>query len=146
MHGAALLGAVGLVLGWLSGRIVAGLITGVAAGVGGALAYYAIAAAMGGRGVNLVAMIAAWCASWVVLAVCDGRILRRPAPRSWSETLVRGVAAAVLGGVAFYLTYPTFWGRGSQNQSDFAKFGAWLIAWAPGIISITSNFAHRSPR
>ena len=144
MHGAALLGAVGLVLGWLSGRLIAGLITGMAAGVGGALAYYAIAAGIGGRGQSLPAMIAAWCAVWLVLAICDGRILRRSAPRSWAEVLVRGIAAAVLGGVAFYFMFPFFWGRGSQNQSDVTKFGAWLIAWAPGILSITSNFKLRS--
>ena len=136
LHGAALLGSVGLVLGWLSKRVAAGLLTGIAAGVGGALAYYAIAAAIGGRGQSLHAMIAAWAAVWIVLAICDARILRRPAARPWNEALLRGIAAAVLGGAAFYLTYPYFWGRESRNYGDLVKFGAWLVAWAPGILSL----------
>jgi hypothetical protein len=144
MHGAALLGAVGIVLGWLSGRVVAGLVTGVAAGIGGALAYYAIAAAIGGRGMSLPAMVAAWAAVWIVLAVCDGRFLRRPAARSWSDTVVRGVAAAVLGGIAFYFMFPYFWGRESRDYSDLVKFGAWAVAWAPGILGLTSNFTLRT--
>ncbi len=136
LHGAALLGAVGLVLGWMSKRIVAGLLTGIAAGVGGALAYYAIAAALGGRGQSLHAMVAAWAAVWIVLAICDARVLRRPAVRPWGEALARGLAAAVLGGLAFYFTYPYFWGRESRNYGDLVKFGAWVIAWAPGILSL----------
>src|SRR6185436_14242252 len=86
-HGALLLGSVGLVLGWLSGRVLAGLLTGILAGIGGALAYYALAAAMTGRGMNITAMVAAWCAVWIVLAICDARILKRASPRPWSEAL-----------------------------------------------------------
>jgi hypothetical protein len=137
LHGAALLGAVGLVLGWISKRIVAGLLTGMASGVGGALAYYAIAAALGGRGQVLEAMVAAWAAVWIVLAICDARLLRRPAVRPWGEALARGLAAAVLGGIAFYFMYPYFWGRESRNYGDLVKFGAWIIAWAPGILALT---------
>lgn len=139
MHGAALLGAVGLVLGWLAGRVVLGLVAGVAAGVGGALAYYAIAAAIGGRGQSLPAMLAAWCAVWMVLAICDGRLLRRTAPSPWGATIARGLVAAVLGGLAFYFMYPYFWGRDSRSYSDLVRFAAWAIAWAPGILTISTN-------
>ena len=144
MHGAALLGAVGLVLGWMSKRLVAGLLTGMAAGVGGALAYYAIAAALGGRGQSLHAMVAAWAAVWMVLAICDARILRRPAARPWGEALARGFAAAALGGLAFYLTYPYFWGREARNYGDLVKFGAWMVAWAPGILSLALSARNRT--
>ena len=137
LHGAALLGAVGLVLGWISKRLVAGLLTGMAAGVGGALAYYAMASAMGGRGQILQAMVAAWAAVWIVLAICDARVLRRPAVRPWGEALARGLAAAVIGGLAFYLMYPYFWGREASTYGDLVKFGAWMVAWAPGILSLT---------
>jgi hypothetical protein len=146
LHGAALLGSVGLVLGWLSGRILAGLATGIAAGVGGALAYYAIAAAMSGRGMSLPAMVAAWAAVWIVLAVCDGRFLRKASPRPWAETVMRGVAAAVLGGIAFYVMFPFFWGRASREYGDVVKLGAWVIAWAPGMLSLSSTFEIRSSK
>ena len=147
MHGAALLGAVGLVLGWLSGRILAGLATGIAAGIGGALAYYALAAALGSRGgMSLTAMVAAWAAVWLVLAICDGRFLRRPAARPWDETILRGVTAAVVGGIAFYFMFPFFWGRESRGYSDLVKFAAWAIAWAPGILALTTRFAIRTSK
>lgn len=143
LHGAALLGAVGLVLGWLSGRIVAGLIAGIASGIGGALAYYAIAAAMDAPGMDLTAMVAAWAAVWIVLAICEGRILRQPAPRTWADSLGRGLTAAVVGGIAFYFMFPFFWGRESREYSDLVKFGTWMIAWAPGILSLTANITAR---
>jgi len=145
MHGAALLGAVGLVLGWLSGRVLAGLATGIAAGVGGALAYYAIAAAIGGPGMSLPAMVAAWAAVWIVMAICDGRFLRSPV-RPWGETILRGVTAAVVGGIAFYFMFPFFWGRESRGYSDLVKLGAWAIAWAPGILALSSKFEVRSSK
>ena len=136
LHGAVLLGSVGAVLGWLAGRVGAGLVTGAAAGVGGALVYYALAA-LGGRGINTTAMIGAWVAVWLVLAACDGRILRRAAPRAWPEILTRGVVAAVLGAVAFYLVLEIIWGRPPADGRNYAlQFGAWLVAWAPGLVAI----------
>ena len=140
-HGALLLGSVGLVLGWLAGRVLAGVLTGIAAGVGGALAYYAMVGVMTGRGRGVVAMVAAWCAVWIVLAICDGRLLRRSSPRPWGEAIVRGIAAAVLGGAAFYYMLEYFWGEQAVSLGDYvAHFGAWFVAWAPGILSVTLDF------
>ena len=139
IHGAFLLGSVGLVLGWLSGRVLAGLAAGVAAGVGGALAYYAMAAAMGGRGMNMQAVVAAWAAIWVVLAISDGRLLRRPRA-SWGESLARGLAAAVFGGLAFYLMVDQLWGTDPREGNALLRFVDWMVAWAPGILAITSKF------
>ena len=143
-HGALLLGSVGLVLGWFSGRVLAGLITGILAGIGGALAYYAMVGVFGGRGMSLTAMIAAWCAVWLVLAICDARLLRRASPRSWGEGIARGVAAAVLGGAAFYFMFEYFWGERAVSVGDYlGHFAAWFVAWAPGILVISSNFKVR---
>jgi hypothetical protein len=135
-HGALLLGSVGLVLGWLSGRIAAGLVAGIAAGVGGAVAYYALAAG-GGRSDTFPAMIAAWAAVWIVLAVADGRLLRRRSPRGWTEVLVRGVLAAGLGGLAFWAVLGIIWGGPPADGRNYlTQFGAWLVAWAPGMLAI----------
>ena len=141
-HGALLLGSVGLVLGWLRGRVLPGLLTGIAAGVGGALAYYALVA-IGGRSVSLEAMLAAWAAVWIVLAICDARILRRGS-RPWSEALVRGLVAAVIGGVAFYGMYDYFWGERAVSVGDYlAHFAAWVVAWSPGVLALTA-YTNRS--
>ncbi len=134
IHGVVLLTAVGGVLGAAAGRLVAGLPLGMAAGAGGALAYYALVPAIG-----QAAMIAAWAALWVLLAFFDGKLLRRGA-RPTREILARGVLAAVLGGLAFYLVVGTLWGRppaGGRNY--FIQFAAWAFAWAPGLIVLASN-------
>ena len=136
IHGAILLGTVGSVFGWLNGRIAAGLLGGVAAGVGGAAAYYALAA-FGDRGMNFPAMTAAWAAVWLVLAAYDGRVLRRSQPRAWPDILARGAAAAIVGALAFSLVLDVIWGRAPADGRNYAmQFGAWLVAWAPGVLAI----------
>jgi len=137
LHGALLLGAVGLVLGWMSNRLLQGLVAGVGAGVAGAMAYYGMVA-MGGRDSSLTAMVAAWAAVWLMLAVLDGRWLRAPAVRPWPEILTRGVIAAVIGGLAFYLMLDALWGHDREADKNYlVQFGAWVIAWAPGILTLT---------
>jgi hypothetical protein len=142
MHGALLLGAVGLVLGWLSRRIVPGLISGVAAGVAGAMAFYAIVAAIG-RDAYTIAMVAAWAGVWLMLAVLDGKWLRGGRP--WSEILSRGLAAAVLGGIAFYLVVGLLWDHDREaNKNYFVQYCTWLFAWAPGLLALTLGKSQRS--
>ena len=137
LHGALLLGAVGLVLGWMSNRLLQGLVAGVGAGVAGAMAYYGMVS-VGGRDAMLPAMVAAWAAVWLMLAVLDGRWLRAPAMRPWSEILTRGVVAAVLGGLAFYLMVDVLWGHdGTASKNYLVQYGAWVVAWAPGVLALT---------
>jgi hypothetical protein len=141
LHGALLLGAVGLVLGWLSNRLFQGLIAGVGAGIAGAMAYYGMVA-VGGRRSSLIAMVAAWAAVWLMLAVLDGKWLRGSRP--WSEILARGLGAAGLGALSFYVMVDTLWGHdGEANKNYLVQFAAWMVAWAPGILALTSNFNRR---
>ena len=131
LHGVVLLTAVGGVLGASAGRLVVGLPTGMAAGVGGALAYYALVPVVG-----RAAMLAAWAALWILLAFLDGRLLRRP-PRAAPEVLTRGVLAAVFGGLAFYLVVDTLWGRPpAAGRNYLMQFAAWAFAWAPGLAAL----------
>jgi len=139
VHGAVLLGSVGAVLGWINGRVVAGLATGMAAGIGGAAAYYALASSSK-RSDTFPAMIAAWAAVWIVLAACDGRLLRRGAPRSWGEILIRGVLAAGIGGLAFWAVLGVIWGDAPAGGRDYIRqFSAWVVAWAPGLLAIAAD-------
>jgi hypothetical protein len=134
LHGAVLLTAVGGVLGAIAGRFAAGLPLGMAAGVGGALAYYAIVA-VGGRRADLVAMLSAWSLLWFALAVVDGRVLRRGS-RRLLELLGRGAIAAALGGLAFYGLVDVLWGATGAGPNYLIQFLAWAIVWAPGILAI----------
>jgi hypothetical protein len=135
LHGAVLLMAVGGVVGMAARRIGAGLPIGAAAGVGGAIAYYLIDMITPGS----VAMIAAWAVCWLLLAVGEGRLLQRPS-RPWTEVIVRGVLAAVLGGLAFYAVVNLLWGRPPAGGRNYLlQFAAWTVAWAPGILALVAG-------
>lgn len=143
LHGAALLAAVGGVIGVPSGRVLAGIPVGALAGVSGALVYYGIVT-LGGRGSGTTAMVIAWATLWIVLAMLDGRVLRGPIVRDWKPIFVRGFVAAALGGVAFYLMMDTLWGRPpAGGRSYITQFGAWLAAWAPGLLALTLGGSYR---
>lgn len=139
IHGALLLTVVGGVLGASAGRLVKGMPIGMLAGVGGALAYYAIVAAIGG-GPYGAAIPAAWVVLWLLLAALDGRWLRAPAVRSWSEVAARGGLAALLAGIAFALVMQTLWGRPPAGGRNYLlQFAAWVVAWAPGILILATG-------
>jgi hypothetical protein len=130
LHGAVLLMSVGGVLGVAANRFTRGLPLGVLAGVGGALAYYALVPLIGRS-----AMIASWVAVWLILAFLAGRVLRRT---PLAEIVVRGLIAAVLGGIAFYLVVGLLWGRPAGAERNYlVQFAAWAFAWAPGILALT---------
>ena len=135
-HGALLLTAVGAVLGAASGHVLKGLPLGALAGVAGAATYYLLVLVMDRRTYG-TAIPAAWVTMWLILAALDGRWLRAPAKRPWSAVLVRGLLAAVLGGVAFYLVLTTLWGRPPEGgRNYFVQFLAWSFAWAPGLLAL----------
>ena len=130
--GAVMLMAVGGVVGWMGRRTVSGMGLGVVAGVIGALAYYALAASS----LRQWAMLSAWAIVWLVLAIGDGRILQRGRV-SWAAVLARGVAAAALSGLTFYVMSDDLWGRAPAGGRNYAmQFARWVVAWAPGLIAI----------
>ncbi|MGH9867933.1 MAG: hypothetical protein ACREAA_07210 [Candidatus Polarisedimenticolia bacterium] len=144
IHGAALLTIVGAALGAASGRPFRGLPIGAAAGIGGALAYYAFIVVIDDRPYG-TAIPAAWIVMWLLLAVLEGRWLRAPARRSWAEIAVRGVAAAALSGVTFYLALNTLWGAPPAAGRNYAiQFTAWALAWAPGLMALAAGRTERS--
>ena len=137
LHGAVLLTAVGAVLGLDAGRLVKGLPIGTLSGVGGALIYYVLVAFVDRRTYGS-AIPAAWVGMWLIVALLDGRWLRAPQRRSWTEIATRGVLAAVLSGLAFYLVMNTLWGRPPATGRNYlVQFIAWCVAWAPGLLTLT---------
>jgi hypothetical protein len=139
IHGAALLTVAGGVLGAATGRALRGLPIGTLAGIGGALAYYAYAALIDERSYG-PAIGVAWTTTWLVLALLEGRFVRRASPRPWSEVALRGVAAAVLSGVAFYLVMDTLWGEPPPSGRSYAvQLVCWAFAWAPGLLALSAE-------
>lgn len=130
LHGAALLLAVGLVLGHHAGAVLRGAIGGVAAGVAGALAFYAVVGGLGYLG----ALIAAWVFMWLVLAAVSAW-LRNGLSRV-STWIVPGLIAAVGSGATFYLV-SGIWTDHPESRNYLWHLAAWTIAWAPGILALT---------
>ncbi|MET0555150.1 MAG: hypothetical protein ABW221_19055 [Vicinamibacteria bacterium] len=136
VHGIVLLTSVGLVLGAARGRVLRGLPVGALSGLGGALVYYFLIAVTGGRTYG-TSIPAAWMTMWLLIAALDGRWLCVP-PRTWKGVAARGLAAAVLGGLAFYLVLQTLWGRPPATDRNYLlQFSAWAFAWAPGLVALT---------
>ena len=139
VHGALLLTAVGAVLGAASGRVLKGLPIGALAGIGGAASYYVLVAVVDRRTYGS-AIPAAWVIMWLILAAFEGWWLRAPHRRTWTAIAGRGVAAAVTGGVAFYLVMNILWGPPSAGGRNYAlQFFAWAFAWAPGLFALTTH-------
>jgi phage shock protein E len=137
VHGALLLTAVGAVLGAASGRILKGLPIGALAGIGGAASYYVLVAVMDRRTYGS-AIPSAWVIMWLILAALEGRWLRAPRPRAWTAVAGRGLAAAVVGGLAFYAVMNVLWGRPPAGGRNYVvQFFAWAFAWAPGLFTLT---------
>ena len=136
VHGIVLLTSVGLVLGAARGRVLRGLPLGGLSGLGGALIYYLLIVIMDRRTYG-TAIPAAWVMMWLLLAALDGRWLRVP-QRTWKGIAGRGLAAAVFGGLAFYLVMTTLWGRPPATGRNYlVQFFAWAFAWAPGLLALT---------
>src|SRR5215218_6361429 len=135
IHGAVLLTAVGAVLGLDAGRVLKGLPIGALSGVGGALIYYLLVALVDRRTYG-AAIPASWVGMWLLIAVLDGRWLRAPRGRAWGEIVLRGVLAAVLSGLAFFLVMKTLWGRPPASGKNYlVQFAAWVVAWTPGLLA-----------
>jgi hypothetical protein len=74
-----------------------------------------------------------------LLAVGEVRLLQRPS-RPWTEVIVRGVLAAILGGLAFYAVVNLLWGRPPAGGRNYLlQFAAWTVAWAPGILALVAG-------
>jgi len=143
IHGAVLLTAVGAVLGLDAGRLLRGLPIGTLSGVGGALIYYVLVALVDRRTYG-TAIPAAWIAMWLLIALLDGRWLRAPQRRPWAEIAMRGVLAAVVSGIAFYLVMNTLWGRPPATGRNYLlQFAAWAVAWGPGLLALTLRWDRR---
>lgn len=145
IHGAILLTVVGGALGAAAGYLRRGLPIGALAGIGGALAYYVFILLLDDRPYG-TAIPAAWIVMWILMAVLEGRWLRSAAVRSWGEIAVRGAAAAVLSGLAFYLVVKILWGAPPAGGRNYlVQFAAWAFAWAPGMLALSTGWPRGIP-
>jgi hypothetical protein len=143
VHGALLLTTVGGVLGAAHGHLVRGLPVGTVAGVGGALCYNLLIVLVDGRTYG-TAIPGAWVMMWLLLAALEGWWLRTPR-RRLGDVVTRGVAAAVVGGLAFALVRHVLWGQPPAGGRNYLlQFAAWAVAWAPGLLALMAGARRQS--
>jgi hypothetical protein len=132
LHGAALLLAVGVVLGHHAQALVRGAMGGVVAGVGGALAFYAVVGVFGYLG----ALVAAWTFMWIVLAAVTAWL--RGELMATSRWVGPGLLAALGSGVTFFLVSGIWTDHDPPGGRNYVwHLLAWTLAWAPGVTALT---------
>ena len=126
LHGAAMCLCLGLAIGVRAGKpwlaAVAGLIIGVIA----AATFYALAPVL-----RIAAMFPAWLLLWVLFAALQHRLRALEHP---TIALLRGLSAAILSGVAFYLISGIWTRGGDPNYS--VNLASWSFAFLPGVLAL----------
>lgn len=128
LHGAAVCLAIGTVIGWRARRVAAGVAAGPLIGVIAALAFYALAPWL-----RYFAMLPAWMLFWILFAFLQQRLLRF---ESNGTAMGRGVAAALLSGVAFY-AISGIWTNPPPGPPRYGvHFASWVFAFFPGFVAL----------
>jgi len=127
-HGTLLLMAVGLYLGFLRGRPALGALAGAVVGLLAAASFYALAPLLGD-----VAMFVSWMALWIGFALVDARLRGGVSSR---EAVLRGTAAAVGSGLAFW-AISGIWLSPAPGGPRYAyNFLCWTLAFLPGFLAL----------
>ena len=139
IHGALLFLAIGLFLGSLAGRAAAGAIAGACVGALAAGLYYLLAPMLG-----FGAMIVAWMAVWLGLALVYGRLNaqridvggRHDIRINFGAVATRGVIAAIASGLGFYAISGIWRPFDPEGWDYLTHFGAWTLAYFPGFAAL----------
>jgi uncharacterized membrane protein (DUF485 family) len=128
IHGAVICFCIGALIGIRQRRVIAGALAGPLVGVVAAGTFYALAPAL-----RWSAMLPAWMLFWICFAFLQGWLARR---QHLAASVTRGVAAAVLSGIAFY-AISGIWTRPSPGGPDYIRhFASWTIAFLPGFAAL----------
>jgi hypothetical protein len=128
VHGMTLLSVAGLVLAWPMRRWQAGLLGGAVTGLFGAASFYAAYPLLG----YLNALVAAWVVMWIAFSTLETQLRRE---RVGTEAAIRGLAAAALSGVAFYLV-SGMWTDHSAPPNYLRNVASWTFAFFPGFAAL----------
>ncbi|MDQ3211840.1 MAG: hypothetical protein M3Q85_04140 [Acidobacteriota bacterium] len=131
VHGAVMCFFIGAVIGARAGRILAGALAGPLIGVLAAVVFYVLA-----RGMGLGAMLPAWMAFWSLFSLLQQRLPPVERREPMGRASLRGFAAAVLSGLAFY-AISGIWTQHEPGGPDYAvHFASWCVAFLPGFLAL----------
>ena len=108
-----------------SNRVVKGAAGALVVGLLGAATFYALFPFVG-----WAAMFIAWMVVWILTAALLNLSIRATS-ESLMLTLGRGVAAALLSGLAFYAISGIWLGGSTRNPDYLVNFGSWFVAFLP---------------
>jgi hypothetical protein len=128
VHGMTLLSVAGLVLAWPARRYLAGLVGGALAGLVAAASFYAFFHVFGYLG----GILAAWMLLWMLFGALEARLRGR---KPGTDSIVRGLLAALLSGAAFYLI-SGIWTDHSAPPNYLRNFASWTFAFFPGFAAL----------
>lgn len=127
VHGAAMCLCIGLAIGIRAGRPAFAAVAGPLIGVAAAGVFYVLAPWL-----RWGAMFPAWMFLWLLFALLHRQLARG---ESVGATVKRGVLAALMSGVAFYLI-SDIWIHEAAHPSLLVHFAAWAFAFAPGFLAL----------
>ena len=128
IHGALMCLCLGLAVGVRAGKPAPAALAGPVIGIIAAAAFYALAPVL-----RWSAMFPAWMLLWILFALLQQRLSKKEA---MSTALLRGIAAALLSGTAFYAISGIWINDSHSNPNLLRHFGAWTIAFLPGFVAL----------
>lgn len=138
VHGAVVCLCIGAVIGARSGKPGAGIAAGPVVGLLSAGTFYVLAPALG-----YSAMFPAWMLFWLCFGFLQARL---SGDRRIGPAVSRGLAAAVISGIAFYLV-SGMWTRPPRGGPDYPRFFLnWTFAFFPGFAALFGSTAEDRTR
>jgi hypothetical protein len=127
IHGAVMCLCLGVAIGLRCRRPVPAMIAGPLIGVVAAATFYVLAPSL-----RWGAMFPAWMLLWILFALLQQWLDRR---ESLVTAFVRGLAAALASGVAFYLV-SGMWTNEHGAPNILRHFASWSFAFLPGFLAL----------
>jgi hypothetical protein len=127
IHGATMCLCIGMAIGLRSRSTAMAAPAGLVIGVIAAGTFYALAPML-----RWGAMFPAWMLFWILFALLQQRLRRDERP---GAAALRGLAAAALSGIAFYLI-SDIWIHESRYPSMALHLAAWTFAFLPGFAAL----------
>jgi feruloyl esterase len=126
-HGAIMCLCVGLAVGVRTNRLRLAGLGGPLIGAAAAGTFYLLAPVL-----RWSAMLPAWMLLWLLFALLQLLLARN---ETLGTTIKRGILAALLSGLAFYLI-SDIWIHEAAHRSLLVHFGAWAFAFLPGFVAL----------
>ena len=128
LHGALMCLCLGIAVGARAGRPAPAAVAGPVIGVVAAATFYALAPIM-----RWNAMFPAWMLLWILFALLQYWLAKK---ESIGTAVLRGTAAALVSGAAFYAISGIWVNDSHTNPNLIRHFGAWTIAFLPGFAAL----------